>query len=182
MAFLIIVGVLLMASNPALGLVLIAGVILFLAGRRERSSSAGSFSSAVYSEIRDAEPASAKGETGMFYRGTCTALTSPIYSYRDGYVFKGVNYGTDLLNFYEYTYSGGFVRDRANCVVGRYRDGFIWLGFSDAWTTDAKACYARGYVHEGTYVPDLYVGNAIGTYTGDDEGAAACAIAMLLNG
>lgn len=181
MAFIIIVAILLLGVNPALGVIAIAGLIVYFTKKSGDSDPTSAKQSAPAEPV---QPTVSKpeGETGMFYRGTCTALTSPIYSYRDGYVFKGVNYGTDLLNFYEYTYSGGFVRDRANSVVGRYRDGYIWLGRGDAWITDAKACYARGYVHEGAYVPELYVGNAIGTYTGDDEGAAACAIAMLLNG
>ena len=174
-----IFALLLLANYPVLGAVVILFGVIWLVGRNKDSSTA----TVTYDEPAP-EPSrvESKPETGMFYRGTCTALTSPIYSYRNGCIFKGVNYGTDMLNFYEYTYANGFVRDRAGSVVGRYRDGYICLGRGDAWISDAKACCARGYVHEGTYAPELYVGNAIGTYTGDDEGAAACAVAMLLEG
>lgn len=117
--------------------------------------------------------------TGVFYRGSTQALSSPIYSYRNGYIFQGVDYGAGMSS-YVAIYRDGFVRDRSDRVIGRYRNGYIWLGAVDKSSVDANACYKNGYVFSGSYASE-YTGNAIGCYTGDDEGAAACAIAMLLN-
>lgn len=118
-------------------------------------------------------------DTGMFYRGSSRTLTSPIYSYRNGCIFKGVDYGAGMSS-YEATYHDGFVRDRSSRVIGRYRSGYIWLGPVDKSTHEADACCQNGYVYSGSYAP-TYTGSAIGCYTGDEEGAAACAVAMLLN-
>lgn len=171
---------LILSYLPGLGtlLILIAiGAILFGSGRSGDGDAPEAEADAAPLLTED----SPADRTAFFYRGTCTALTSPLYSYRDGYVFRGVNYGTELISPYEYTYDGGCVRDRADRIVGKYRDSYIWLGMSDAWISDAKARYQDGYIHKGTYIPELYIGDAIGHYSGDADGGAACAIAMLLS-
>ena len=153
------IGICLDQSNPYKGRV---------AGSGKRDGGSGS-----------PAPSGDRETTGMFYRGSSQTLSSPIYSYRNGQIFSGVNYGINMSS-YEATYRDGFVRDRSGSVVGRYRNGYIWLGTVDKSSHDADACCKNGYVYSGSYTPG-YTGSAIGCYTGDDEGAAACAIAMLLN-
>ena len=176
-----IFALLIISHLPGAGaLLILIGIssILWKSDRSDNSSATPEADTGTTPLPTESSPAD---RTAFFYRGTCTALTAPLYSYRDGYVFRGVNYGTELISPYEYTYSGGYVRDRADRIVGKYRDGYIWLGMSDAWISDAKARYQDGCIHKGTYVPDLYIGDAIGHYTGNADGGAACAIAMLLS-
>lgn len=186
--FLVILAIFIVAENPWLliiaGVVVVLGIIIAIKSPSSGgSSSSGGYSSYTSGSSTASSYGSGTRDNGFLWEGRYKMDYDPVIAtFRNGHVFEG--YDSGLLDFSEIkaSYRDGYVYDGSidnylGTILGRYENTYIYRGNS-TFFSDCIARYEDGKIYRGNSTS--FASDVIGTYEGDDDGAAAAAIVYLL--
>ena len=176
---LIFVVLYILFENPVLIVLAIVAIIgCCIYASKHPSKGGGSGGSGYVSGNTPNASGSYNNNMGYLYSGSY-AGGAVLASFCDGKVYSGYNSGLST-SYIEATYQNGWVyrgtiTSYAGTVLGRYENGKIYRGNSTSYS-DLIAEYGNGKItKQGGWSQDI-----VGSYTGNDDGAAAAAIVFLL--